>query len=94
MRLKLDELRAERAAAQEADGGSLRGTARGRGWYGDAETDSWLQARLEAAQRTQPEQLRAAQLSTSAIGLRGGSLRRPSAECRLEFGVGPAHAHV
>jgi hypothetical protein len=35
VRLKLDDLRAERAAAQEAELRS-RGTARGRGWYGDA----------------------------------------------------------
>jgi hypothetical protein len=70
VRLKLDELRAERAAAQEAEPRS-RGTARGRGWYGDAATDNWLQARLETAQRAQPEMLRAAQLSTSAIGLLG-----------------------
>ena len=40
---RLDELQAERAAAQEADPRS-RGTARGRGWYGDAATDNWLQA--------------------------------------------------
>ena len=71
VRLRIDELRAERAAAQEADQAVERARARGRGWYGDAETDGWLQERLEAAQRAQPEQLRAAQLSTSAIGLLG-----------------------
>lgn len=71
VRLKLDELVAVRAASREAEQGGERARARGRGWYDDATADGWLQARLVAAERLQPELLRAAQLSTSAIGLLG-----------------------
>ena len=66
---RLTQLREERDAAREAEEQAERARARGRGWYGDADSDTWLKGKLASAQEARPDVLRAAQLSTSAIGL-------------------------